>query len=147
MSVTQLFHFFGENVKFEQLSAAEVCRWRRVGGITTNCHENTADASLVVTRVEGVPFPAEENFKPCAEVHRVRSRWNPNVAQVTGYIARRDIEAPAKGSRKMHEIAANPLAIAINFQRTFLRIGEVIAKRSEERRVGKECRSRWSPYH
>ena len=22
-----------------------------------------------------------------------------------------------------------------------------MAKRSEERRVGKECRSRWSPYH
>src|SRR5439155_5978296 len=97
-------------------------------GITTNCHENTADASLVVTRVERVPFPAEENFKPCAEVHRVRSRWNPDVAEVTAYIARRDIEAPAKGNRKMHEIAADPLAIAINFQRTFLRIGEAIAK-------------------
>ena len=25
--------------------------------------------------------------------------------------------------------------------------GESIAIRSEERRVGKECRSRWSPYH
>ena len=24
---------------------------------------------------------------------------------------------------------------------------EIIAVRSEERRVGKECRSRWSPYH
>src|SRR2546421_4264981 len=24
---------------------------------------------------------------------------------------------------------------------------EVLAARSEERRVGKECRSRWSPYH
>jgi len=24
---------------------------------------------------------------------------------------------------------------------------QVIVKRSEERRVGKECRSRWSPYH
>ena len=24
---------------------------------------------------------------------------------------------------------------------------EDLAKRSEERRVGKECRSRWSPYH
>ena len=23
----------------------------------------------------------------------------------------------------------------------------IIAERSEERRVGKECRSRWSPYH
>ena len=25
--------------------------------------------------------------------------------------------------------------------------GEVNERRSEERRVGKECRSRWSPYH
>ena len=25
--------------------------------------------------------------------------------------------------------------------------GKVITTRSEERRVGKECRSRWSPYH
>src|ERR1035441_2354322 len=25
--------------------------------------------------------------------------------------------------------------------------GEVLESRSEERRVGKECRSRWSPYH
>ena len=24
---------------------------------------------------------------------------------------------------------------------------EVLDRRSEERRVGKECRSRWSPYH
>ena len=24
---------------------------------------------------------------------------------------------------------------------------EAMAERSEERRVGKECRSRWSPYH
>ena len=26
-------------------------------------------------------------------------------------------------------------------------IETIIVKRSEERRVGKECRSRWSPYH
>src|SRR2546425_6886975 len=26
-------------------------------------------------------------------------------------------------------------------------VGEGAAERSEERRVGKECRSRWSPYH
>ena len=25
--------------------------------------------------------------------------------------------------------------------------GETFTTRSEERRVGKECRSRWSPYH
>ena len=26
-------------------------------------------------------------------------------------------------------------------------IGAIGTERSEERRVGKECRSRWSPYH
>src|SRR5256886_7193197 len=26
-------------------------------------------------------------------------------------------------------------------------VGSLLRKRSEERRVGKECRSRWSPYH
>src|SRR3712207_9163485 len=31
---------------------------------------------------------------------------------------------------------------------TFSRIDHILGtKRSEERRVGKECRSRWSPYH
>src|SRR2546427_995259 len=28
-----------------------------------------------------------------------------------------------------------------------VRAAEAAAQRSEERRVGKECRSRWSPYH
>jgi len=26
-------------------------------------------------------------------------------------------------------------------------VGQRVVRRSEERRVGKECRSRWSPYH
>ena len=30
---------------------------------------------------------------------------------------------------------------------TVYRTGDTISTRSEERRVGKECRSRWSPYH
>jgi len=33
------------------------------------------------------------------------------------------------------------------FQMPFLPLGEYQVIRSEERRVGKECRSRWSPYH
>ena len=28
-----------------------------------------------------------------------------------------------------------------------LQTAVIVAERSEERRVGKECRSRWSPYH
>ena len=32
-------------------------------------------------------------------------------------------------------------------QKTATRLQIDVAERSEERRVGKECRSRWSPYH
>ena len=28
-----------------------------------------------------------------------------------------------------------------------VQVAELTVQRSEERRVGKECRSRWSPYH
>ena len=31
--------------------------------------------------------------------------------------------------------------------RNLIRAGRTVWVRSEERRVGKECRSRWSPYH
>ena len=41
--------------------------------------------------------------------------------------AYRDLDLPALGVRYIHP--------------------HVVAARSEERRVGKECRSRWSPYH
>ena len=34
-----------------------------------------------------------------------------------------------------------------NILLVFILIGMITAERSEERRVGKECRSRWSPYH
>src|SRR2546421_4373274 len=39
----------------------------------------------------------------------------------------------------------SPCTPPINWPR--LRSTSTVSKRSEERRVGKECRSRWSPYH
>ena len=38
-------------------------------------------------------------------------------------------------------------AAAIKTERVFCRKSDALTGRSEERRVGKECRSRWSPYH
>ena len=43
---------------------------------------------------------------------------------------------------------ANALEIRDRYREKILSDGETIVEvRSEERRVGKECRSRWSPYH
>src|SRR2546422_2874301 len=49
-------------------------------------------------------------------------------------------------------IGAEPAAIQLRFLQTVTEIASennstTIFPRSEERRVGKECRSRWSPYH
>ena len=35
----------------------------------------------------------------------------------------------------------------ITIKDEFIKLGQALKLRSEERRVGKECRSRWSPYH
>ena len=48
------------------------------------------------------------------------------------------------------------LALALSYMESFFPLALIVplpgvklglANRSEERRVGKECRSRWSPYH
>ena len=41
-----------------------------------------------------------------------------------------------------HEIIVKGCGIAFQKKK-----GQQVDERSEERRVGKECRSRWSPYH
>src|SRR3712207_9195788 len=42
---------------------------------------------------------------------------------------------------------ANPLATLLSAKNMLVHLGYTEEARSEERRVGKECRSRWSPYH
>src|SRR2546430_17011458 len=47
------------------------------------------------------------------------------------------------------EAGVGKTAIAEGLARLIIegKVPEVLSDRSEERRVGKECRSRWSPYH
>src|SRR3712207_2739964 len=46
---------------------------------------------------------------------------------------------PSMGAEQLEESEMEPFVESIS--------SVVKGKRSEERRVGKECRSRWSPYH
>ena len=48
-------------------------------------------------------------------------------------------------AKDLHYIK-NEAALSLRLKKTFT-IGVIVKDRSEERRVGKECRSRWSPYH
>src|SRR2546421_12661098 len=44
-------------------------------------------------------------------------------------------------------VASEIVAVSVGPQQAAETIRTALAMRSEERRVGKECRSRWSPYH
>src|SRR5260221_11053226 len=68
-------------------------------------------------------------------------------------MSRLPLALTSKGGSTMQEAVLSPLATWQNF---YTIIGSAAATltgllfvviRSEERRVGKECRSRWSPYH
>src|SRR5256885_3262825 len=61
----------------------------------------------------------------------------------------RDPELPRMVSQLLSE-GARPFIVedtAHTYETTFAALNGFHRFRSEERRVGKECRSRWSPYH
>jgi len=84
-------------------------------------------------RVRGASGGWDTNLRAVNELIDDMVQPTAEVSRVIGAVAKGDL------SQTMTvEIDGRPL------RGEFLRIGKV---RSEERRVGKECRSRWSPYH
>ena len=56
---------------------------------------------------------------------------------------------PGKADKPTQNSALQGISEQENFMIKVLFVchGNICRSRSEERRVGKECRSRWSPYH
>ena len=71
---------------------------------------------------------------------------NENWAKKSGALPQREMGSIKSGARPQREMGSIKCRDA-----AATRIGQkkrgAAATRSEERRVGKECRSRWSPYH
>src|SRR5258705_11419797 len=72
---------------------------------------------------------------------RCLSDWSSDVC--SSDLARGEAE------REMQRVAGAAVGLVAAPKRDQTRLARprLLAKRSEERRVGKECRSRWSPYH
>src|SRR2546422_7172451 len=82
-------------------------------------------------------LPAQTSAPPSATQAALPSETPAKFQPVTDsfdYI-RRDVMIPMRDGVKLHTVILVPKGVK----------GAPI--RSEERRVGKECRSRWSPYH
>src|SRR5256886_13976621 len=82
----------------------------------------------VATKVVGTPDGATAPFYRIAELHF------PSM----------EVLQAAAASAPAQKAVAHAVSISTGGKPVFLVAEE---ERSEERRVGKECRSRWSPYH
>ena len=86
-------------------------------------------------------------FSLAAFVETLRSKQQPGaavlVSSVVGHIGVANHEAISMGKAA---VAGLVRAAAATYAPSRIRVNAV-SPRSEERRVGKECRSRWSPYH
>src|SRR3712207_9147878 len=83
-------------------------------------------------------FPSLAQGAGPAEVALFNDTWNEYQRPEIGVGA---VRLLAAAGAKVH------LPKVVCCGRPMLSEGLVDAARSEERRVGKECRSRWSPYH
>ena len=81
-----------------------------------------------------------DNVGRCNRIDQCGYHYTPKQ-----YFTGKGIEPPARPTPKPHR----KLSELEQWQKSFLiSLGiEAPNVRSEERRVGKECRSRWSPYH
>src|SRR2546425_6606787 len=93
-----------------------------------------------VQRHEGVA--AIVAGKLVARVEREPQRRRMCLHRDHGRLGLRAIGRGILGIGLAGEIALRPAVVA-----PFLDDVDMLGRRSEERRVGKECRSRWSPYH
>src|ERR1022692_4180470 len=115
-------------------ATSNMAAFRRVG---------SASASLVVFRImAGTPTQASVLFlaDPVAQdLHRNVRFLGDLLPQVLG----KDFGLLSDDGREFER--TQRLGIHLSLQR--IALGKLGFHRSEERRVGKECRSRWSPYH
>jgi len=58
-----------------------------------------------------------------------------------------EIEARAELSERLSKADKAPRQLIRRLAVDDIAVAKPVLERSEERRVGKECRSRWSPYH
>ena len=105
----------------------------------------------LVDKLDGIPLNSEEAYQLSVSsrgitiravseqgaywaiqtLRQLTERQGINVLDVIAYVVIIDAKAKLKSSN----MTIQEIAYSLNFPR------------SEERRVGKECRSRWSPYH
>ena len=106
----------------------------------------TLGSERIVTRGHGYLLPVEPETLDLAHFDRLVREGRAALAagEVRQASAKLSEALALWRGTPLADLDATPFAHAERLRLEELRLS---ARRSEERRVGKECRSRWSPYH
>ena len=113
-----------------------------------NCIK-AVEAAVTLPFAEGLKRERELFLELMASPESKAQRYFFFAEREAAKIADVTAETPAKEIKKAAVLGAGTMGggIAMNFASVGIPVTVVEVNRSEERRVGKECRSRWSPYH
>src|SRR2546427_11827088 len=116
-----------------------------------------------ISQEQGIIAAADSSFASAAEASSVLNAAVASAEQAAESLAAAEVVEIAEGAEDVAAAPALPhafiaLGLAEELVRAVADLGYTqptavqaqaipLAMRSEERRVGKECRSRWSPYH
>ena len=78
--------------------------------------EQSADAALIITRIEHMPGAAEIDLHASREIHRCIDRRHPDVAEVGGAIARRNVHRPAQRNGQMRHVPAHAAFFVVRLE-------------------------------
>ena len=84
------------------------------------------------------------------KIRQTRSMNYGDYSYIEWYSAGGRNQLPPSGvprASNYWSIWIRPVQIAAQLKEQYPELADISIGRSEERRVGKECRSRWSPYH
>jgi hypothetical protein len=121
-------HFICPDAKLRQGSRTKGMGERHVCGVAALRDEDASDPRRIVARIEHAPTAAEIDFDPRRKIIG-RIRRQADIGNVTGAIARRDVQAAAKSDGKMRIVAAHTTALGVCFTGRSGGAGMLVAER------------------
>ena len=119
-------------------------RWREASGGARFDVRDPATGEVLTTCADATP---DDGLAALTAAHDAQVGWAATPPRDRSEILRRAFEALVERTEDFATLMSLEMGKTVAEGRGEVTYAAEFFRRSEERRVGKECRSRWSPYH